>query len=389
MAIRKNITLFIVFILSANCAFSQERTIYSQNATGTIAEIGRNTIFNKIDAVKNINRSRIPSLRNCITSQIKIFHADSIFHPPKGFIAQASFHTESDPFAKSTDFPPCMLSFGFYYLENDQKSGSVKKSMDGTLIGMETNNLYHFFRQVGNYWKDCDELNLPLFFEEPPVSDSTDDYIELDFRHYAAPHITPNTPFRIILRNHRPPFIPLARKEFLQYLIAQKNAALKTHQGNIKDDQKSINDQQKLLSNPLFQSRSETIKKTIVQIQKNILKEEDNIKSVQQLLNQYQKTASSMSSQEAALPVRVDNSKIFSADPLLALVPAGRKEGTALYKINPDYYDKSTNASGAQLIIVYYSLPRDFGSEKLNYLEQKTVDVFNRLDYHALKVSMQ
>ena len=385
----KNITVFIAFISSTNCVFSQGHTIYAQNAIGKITGMRTEIIYNKIDAIKNIDRSKIPSLKKSISNQIKIFHADSLFHPPKGFIAQTSFHTEGDPFAKTVAFPPCVLSFGFYYLENDDKNDNVKKSMDGTLMGMETNNLLHFFRQVGNYWKDCDELNLPLFFEEPPISDSTDDYIELDFRHYAAPHITPNAPFRIVSRNHRPLFIPLSQKEFMKYLIARKNAELKTHQSNIKDDKKTMNDQEKLLSNPSFQSMTETIKKTIEQIQKNILQEKDNIKTVQQLLNQYQKTASSMSSQEATLPVRVDDNKIFSADPLRALVPLGRKEGTALYKINPDYYDTSTGSSGAQLITVYYSLPRDFGSEKLNYLEQKTVVIFNRLDYHALKMSMQ
>jgi hypothetical protein len=304
-------------------------------------------------------------------------------------VTKTGFYTKNDPFAGFVAFPPCILSFGFYYIEHDKKNGGIKKSMDGTLIGMETNNLEHFFSQVCNYWKACDELHLPLFFEAPPVSDSTGDYLELDFKDYSAPHITPNKPFRIISRNNKPLFIPLTRKEFMQYLIAKETAYIKDLRDNIKDNEKTVNDQKKLLSNSLFQSQGTAIQKNIEQIQKNSSDENNKIKQLQQLTTYYQETASSMPLKEASAPARIDYSKNAFEDPFHAMVPAGRHEGTALYKINPGYYDKSPAASGAQLIIVYYTLPGNPGSEELNYLEQKTVDIFHHLDYHALKMSMQ
>ena|SRR5665647_1807555 len=45
--------------------------------------------------------------------------------------------------------------------------------MDVTSIGMETNAVNHFFGQVGNFWKHCSDGGFPLFFEQPPISDST------------------------------------------------------------------------------------------------------------------------------------------------------------------------------------------------------------------------
>jgi len=183
--------------------------------------------------------------------------------------------------------------------------------------------------------------------------------------------------------------VPLTRKEFMQYLAAKKELEIKQEQKNIKDDEKTIVEQKKLLSDPLFQKQRQTIADNIEQIKKSISKENDDIQLKQQMLAHYREIRASMPPTEADMPVRIDYSKDAFADPFHAIVPPGRHEGTALYKVNPDYYDRSPGASGAQLIIVYYTLPRSFGPNELNYLEQKTVDIFNRLDYHALKMSMQ
>jgi hypothetical protein len=66
-------------------------------------------------------------------------------------------------------------------------------------------------------------------------------------------------------------------------------------------------------------------------------------------------------------------------DPLTRMVPVGRMEGVGLYKINPDYYDRSPGAPGAQLIFVYYQIPNLSAFEKtnLNYLEKNTITIFN------------
>jgi hypothetical protein len=99
-----------------------------------------------------------------------------------------------------------------------------------------------------------------------------------------------------------------------------------------------------------------------------------------------------MLSQEANSPLRLDeNKKMFDFDPLSRMVPAGTMEGVGLYKINPDYYDRSPGAPGAQLIFVYYEIPNLSAFEKtnLNYLEKNTITIFNEINYHQLKESMR
>jgi hypothetical protein len=95
---------------------------------------------------------------------------------------------------------------------------------------------------------------------------------------------------------------------------------------------------------------------------------------------------------ESASAARIDEDKrITGFDQSERLVSAGRMEGVGLYKINPDYYDRSPGAPAAQLIFVYYEIPNLSVFEKttFNYLEKKTMDIFNHIDYHQLKESMR
>jgi hypothetical protein len=193
-------------------AIAQQAIVYAENAAGKISGNETTAYFKRIDAVKNLNKTKAASLKKCLAAQLKIFYSDPLFNPPKGFTARTSFGIDTDPFAKAVSFPPCRFHFDFYYLDKDDKTGGVKVSMDGTSIGMETNAVEHFFSQVGNFWKDCSDAKFPLFFEQLPVTDSTADYIEMDFKNYGFAHIAPNKPFRIIKRSDKPLFIPLSRK---------------------------------------------------------------------------------------------------------------------------------------------------------------------------------
>jgi hypothetical protein len=99
-----------------------------------------------------------------------------------------------------------------------------------------------------------------------------------------------------------------------------------------------------------------------------------------------------MTAQDAAAPARMDynkksNSQQFGA--LEQLVPVGRREGVMLTKINPNYYNKSAQVPVAQMIMVYYAWPKIGFEQDPDYLQQKTIDIFNQLDYHALKESMK
>lgn len=380
-----------IVVSMAISARAQQPAFPLRNETGKVIGGEPGVISKAIDRLRTPDRARAASLKKCLEAQLRIFYQDPSLRPPKGFVAQTSFQLTEDPMAGRAGLRACVLATGLYYLERDPGSGGVKKSMDGTLIGIETNHLNHFLGQVGNFWSACDELKVPEFFEELPVSDSTGDYIELNFKQYGFPHITPDKPFRIVPGNSRPVFVPLKRKAFLEFLIAGKNKELKDCQNNIRDDEKIVVEQKKLYTDPLMKSSQSVIANTLVKEKQYIADEKEKIGQLRLRIADYESVLARMGAAEAAAPVRLDYGKYLSSDPLEGLLPVGGKGGTALFTVNPDYYDASGRAPAAQLIIVYYSLPNaaGFAPSHLDYLQQTTEDLFRHLDYHALRMSME
>ena len=391
----KRLFYFLLFLLIVLPVFGQHETIYGENTVGKLSGNETAGYFKRIDVVKNLDKTKKASLKKCLAAQLKIFFSDPLFNPPKGFNARTGFGISEDPFAKTISFPTCSFGFNFYYLIKDDKTGGTKVSMHGTLIGMETNAADHFFRQVGNFWKDCSDAKFPLFFEKPPITDSTADYIELDFKNYGYAHIAPDKPFRIVRRNDAPLFSPLSRKEFLQFLIAQKKYQINEDEKTIIDLQKSVKESQETLKSApsyLDESTKKALANGVTTIETQIAKSRQEIKNEQTKIQEYESVIKAMPPQEAASPVRLDeNRSTPDFDELKRMVAFGRMEGVGLYKINPSYYDRSVGSPAAQLIFVYYKLPNMsvFEKTQLNYLEQKTLDIFNHLDYHALKESMK
>lgn len=395
MANLKKIASGCLFLLSAFSVFSQSKLVHAKEVIGKVQSYESLNIFKKINAVKNLDRTKIASLKKCLDDQLKVVYSNPILNPPKGFDVKPSFEILKDPFSKVISFPACSFSFGFYYLDKDVQTGKVKTSMDGTLIEISTNDIDHFFRQVGNFWKDCSDAKFPLFFEQPPISDSNAVYIELNFKNYKYPAIAPNKPYRIVKRNDRPLFVPLTRKEFVKFLVAQKKYQIKDDEKTIQSLQKSLKESQKTLQNPPSYMTAEVLKALsdgVVTTQTQIDYQKEEIKNKQKKIQEYENIINGMTTQEATSPTRLDyNKKNTDFDQIEILVPVGKMEGVGLYKFNPGYYDRSAGAPGVQLIFVNYQLPNlsTFGKTHFNYLEQNTIDIFNQLDYHRLKESMK
>jgi len=395
MSFSKKIIAVCVVLFCLSPVFSQSKVIHAEDAIGKIRGNETANIFKRIDAVKNIDKTKAASLKKSAAAQLKIFFSHPLLNPPRGFNVKTSFGVANDPFAKLVSFPACGFNFTFYYLDKDAKTGNIQESMDGTGIGITTNDENHFFRQVGNFWEDCSHAKFPLFFEQPPVSDSTADYIELNFRNYGYPAIAPDKPFRIIKRNDKPLFVPLTRKEFVQFLIAQKKYQIGEDKKTIKDLEKNSKQSQETVKDPPSYLTAEVLKTLsdgLVTMQKQIGSMKEGIVAKEEKIREYQTVINEMTPADAASPARIDyDKKITDLDKLKRLVSPGRMEGVGLYKINPGYYDHSLRASGAQLIFVYYNIPNTsiFEKTKFNYLEKKTMDIFNQTDYHALKMSMQ
>lgn len=195
----------------------------------------------------------------------------------------------------------------------------------------------------------------------------------------------------MVLANNKPFFVPLTRKEFVQFLIARGSQALKEDREALETSGKGKATIIKLMATQNESDKAysasalKSIDDGIEQWKKNILQQETEIKTCQSFL-------AAMTPEEAAAPARMNynkksNSQQFGG--LDQLVPVGRREGVMLTKINPDYYNKSPHAPVAQLITLYYGWATVGFAQDPDYLQQKTIDIFNQLDYHQLKESMK
>lgn len=349
--------------------------------------------------LKGISVTKQASLKRTINLVLTELYKMQQLNPPMGFNANPFMivprwvdQQKSEPLAK--------LLYYFRVLTKDNRTGQVKRSMDGTDFHLDINGLYNLFDRVGNFWEDCDELHLPNFFEEVPITDSTADYLEINFKYYGYPYVSnnvKNTSIRIVLANHTPPLIPLSRKEFLQFLIAKKESEIKEEQKRAKELPTQIAESKKvlsgLLSDPSLKndpSLKKQIDQTIKANEDAVAQEQQRLKHLQEKLERCRQTMKAMSPQEAAAPARLDSSKQGEEFVNLEqLVPVGRKEGVLLERINPKYYDKSINAPAAQSITLYYTWPEVGFTQNPDPLQQTTIDIFNHLDYHRLKESMQ
>lgn len=167
------------------------------------------------------------------------------------------------------------------YLTKDSRYTGIKKSMDGADIIMLV-NAFDLFHQMGNYWKKCGELKLPLFFEAPQLSDSTNDYIEFKYK---------GDPLRIVLANDKPPFVPLTHKEFIQFLIVRDHKYLKDIMESLSITQKGEEQIKKMMTtqneeDKKFSASSlKSMDYNIAEIQKNIATTKNHIQECTDLLH--------------------------------------------------------------------------------------------------------
>lgn len=372
----KKLFFFIYALLVCITTTAQVRIEHAEQTKGTLQKDQQALKF--IRSFKVLPDAKATSLANTVNKMMDIICRATQLNPPMGFDAKVSVAT-SDLGLKETEPRLKVFCYLRYLIKGD--NGRVKKSMDGTDLYLAI-NWFDLFHQAGNYWQDCSELKLPLFFEEIPLSDSTNDYISFKYK---------GDEMRMVLANNKPFFVPLTRKEFVQFLIARGRQALKTDREALETSHKSKATITKLMATENESDKAyaastlKSIDHGIEQWQKNIQQQEIEIQTCQTLLN-------TMTPKEAAAPARMDynkksNSPRFGG--LDQLVPVGRREGVMLMKINPNYYNTSVQAPVAQLITLYYVWPSFGFVHDPDYLQQKTIDIFNQLDYHKLKESMK
>lgn len=376
----RQLHLLAFTLLPCIMTIAQVRIEHAEHVQGTLKRDGQ--VLKFIRSFKVLPEAKAASLAKAADNILDVLCRVSQLNPPMGFDASAGVATydlelkEKEPRLKEF----CYLR----YLIKDSHTGAVKESMDGTDFYLNI-NAFDLFDQMGNYWRECDDLKFPLFFEEIPLMDSTNDYISFRYK---------GDPLRIVLANNKPLFVPLTRKEFLQFLIARKKFRLKKDQNTIADLQKNIKETNETLAHPPSYL-TDDVKKALAEgntsQEKQVNDFQDEIKKEQAKIEQYREFLNAMTPQEAAAPTRLDYNK--KSEELMGgleqLVPVGRREGVLLTRINPGYYNHSSGAPVAQMITLYYSWPTAGFAQAPDYLQQTTLDIFNQLDYHQLKESMK
>lgn len=378
----KNLIFLAASQLAVILSSAQSQTAYAQKATGHIKTSEQHSILQFLRGFHELSDTKAMSLAKTTAGILNLVCSLPQFSPPVGFNVEANVAAED--IGLSEKEPRINAYCYLRYLENETATGKTKQSLDGADIYFKIND-FGFFSQMGNYWQDCDHANYPLFFEEPVITDSTKDYMEIDRQ---------GTKVRFVCANQKPLLIALTRKEFIQFLIARKNYQIKDDQKTIQDLQKTIKEAQETLSHPPT-NLTEPVKKALsdgITTQENQIKSfQERIKEEKEKDRQYQEIVNSMSSKDASSPARMDYDK--KSDELMGgieqLVPVGSEGGVSLVHINPDYYNYSPKGSAAQFIVIYYTWPSEGNGRDLNYLQQATVGIFNQLNYHDLKMTMQ
>ena len=370
----KKIFFLACMLLTCIIAVAQIKTEFAMHVPGKLKRSSE--VYKFIQSFKAIPDAKAFSLAKTATKIEDAVCSLPQLNPPIGFNAENDVATY-DLELKNKE--PSLNVFCYLrYLKKDLHTGAIKTSMDGADLYFNINE-FDLFHQIGNYWEECDKIKFPIFFEALPVTDSTADYMQTAIKGRTVRIVTTNKPL----------FIPLTRKEFLQFLIARDNYRIKENRDLVNDENEQITDTKKNISNPIYQSVKSRLEQTITTMEEQIKKLNGETTSLQQKIVHFREVMNAMSTEEAAAPARLDyNKKSDELFGLEQLVPVGRREGVLLNRVNPDYYNHSVNAPAAQLITVYYYWPTIGFEKDPDYLQQTALDIFKQLNYHALKMSL-
>ena len=375
----KIINLLLLLFISFSCLplSAQIRYESAKEVKGKL--IAHSNTLQFLKSFKVLTPVKAASLANTADKIMAEIEKSPRVNPPIGFDAKINI-AASDIGLK--DKLPGMKIYCFLRnLEKNIGTGEMRTSEDGADLHLTVND-FDLFTQMGNFWEQCNALKIPVFFEQPALTDSTSDFISFEYK---------GGPIRIVTAGRKPLFVALTQKEFLQFRVAEQLAFSKeseagiqtTKEGKetIKKMMKTENDADKAYSESTLKGMDDQIS----QGEKNISQAAKEIKECKALL-------ANMSTAEANSPVRLNyNVKPDgnSSSILNQLVPAGKSEGVPLVKINPALLNPAKDAPVAEMLSVYYAWPTVGFTKDPNYVQQSVLDIFNGLDYHQLKQSLQ
>lgn len=262
----------------------------------------------------------------------------------------------------------------FPFLKDSKTGKIVPVDESPAIIRIYTNS--DVIRYNADFEDRCAKANVSFFFEKPQITDSNSLYIELkDDKYYTN---------RILQLNNKQYYLPLSRKEFLEFLIADNMVAQKREKEsmdhwneNIKFNKDGLKKASSAEDKKLYEGYLKDAEYNLTVTQSNIKKFNDELQKVKDELQH-------LTSDQANSAVYINQNKTGSLYEKLA--PSGKREGKAFWKINPGYFDKSKPAS-AQLMMVEYWVSHL--SSNVKWLNDEMKNLYNQMDYEALRKEMK
>lgn len=297
-----------------------------------------------------------------ITHDLTVQH-EALMQTPslKSFTGmEARLYAYTDPSSAFQQRTTAEMRVMLYPFIKAFKTGKIVPADEApATLSIFTNELRKILFNVDGWWDLTNRTQFPQFFDKFPIVDSTAGYMDIKAN---------GQTFRILQLNNKPVFIPLTRKEFLQFLIAKTEKLRHESEKIVSDNRKQAK------QNPKYAEIYE----------KNVTTWEKNAEGAKIKIQQYKNELAQLTPEQTATGAYINHNK--AGDYYQQLAPAGRRDGTALYKVNPDYYDKSKSRSAAQLVIITYWYHHQFCPD---WMQSYLKNLFDEIDYERLRKGMK
>lgn len=377
-----------LLLCSTAIAVQAQQNSSPSEIAGKITSAAANSILSRMASQNNIKGNSAKAFYASLDKQAEIISAVASLNPPIGFDVHLNISPSSyvpqvgDKRYRSTVW----LNFFEYY---KNKAGKAVTGDEGSAkIEVESNPPAFMTFHAGHYERLDEKLKIPQFFQKIPVTDSTADYVEYNFRSYGFPHQYGDFSIRVVRKHNKPIFIPFTRREYIQYLIALQKSFIHENEERIINNKREISEGEKTLKDKSIKEEYKTLVPMVIRSnQEGIEKAKKDNDSLQKKIDRYNQIMSSMPQDELSAGANVDMKNFrYSKNEIKDLVPYGRSEGDALFKVNPDYYDNLLPPNAIQAIMVTYWYHNQFCPD---FLRKEVKGIFEQLDYHKLKESMK
>ncbi|MGH2645802.1 MAG: hypothetical protein ACRDE2_17755, partial [Chitinophagaceae bacterium] len=260
--------LILFLLIPLFCMRSQgqlRQGIQPSEVKGKLNRMPVNGLFSQMEGKQNLKGNATKFIHAGLEKQLHAVLAASGLNPPVGFEADANTSVSSYQPNLGDKRYHARLFLNFREYTKD-KSGKISRNDEGPAYIKLQSNRADFMTWNAGFFNDVNEkLKIPSLFQRIPVTDSTADYIEYNFKNYPFSHSGAYDDFaiRVVGRNNKPPFVPFTRKEYLQYLIASKKQQIKNNEKQIADFKSQIVQSKNNLKEEVFKSSWKVIEEGI------------------------------------------------------------------------------------------------------------------------------